>query len=187
MISHKDKCIFIHQRKCAGISIMDAFGMSPDNPDRHFMNDGVLSREYHDRPDYFTFSIVRNPWDRFISGWLYCEGTRNRTMRDVLFYLPKFEHDYVHITRLQRDILFNHTGYLMLDKLMRFETIQEDFDEVCDRIGKERVELKKLNRNPVLRSQDPVERYREYFNDPIDRDLFEKHFYQDIDTFGYRF
>lgn len=180
MISYEYKCIFIHQRKCAGISIMDAFGMSHNNPDRHFMNDGVLSREYHDRPNFFTFSVVRNPWDRFISGWQYCDGTRDRSLRDVLQYLPQFEHDYVHITRLQRDILFNHTGYLMLDKLMRFENLQEDFDEVCDRIGKARMTLPRLN-------QGKRRSYQEYFNDPIDRDLFEKHFYQDIDTFDYRF
>ena len=46
MICHAYNCIFVHQRKCAGISIIRAFGLDPSIPDWHFMNDGALSAEY---------------------------------------------------------------------------------------------------------------------------------------------
>jgi hypothetical protein len=132
MISHEHRCIFIHQRKCAGTSIIKAFGIeTPDDPRWHFMNDGVLSADYYARPDYFRFSVVRNPWDRFVSGWLYCASTRDAPLRSLLRNLPKIENDYRHITRLQRDILFDHSGYLVVEKLMRYEILQEDFDHVC--------------------------------------------------------
>ena len=44
MISRQHECIFIHQRKCAGMAVIETFGLLPDNPDYHFMNDGVLSK-----------------------------------------------------------------------------------------------------------------------------------------------
>jgi hypothetical protein len=77
MICHDYKCIFIHQRKCAGVSIIHAFGFEPSDPEWYSMNDGVLSPEYESAPSgYFQFSVVRNPWDRFISGWKYLPVTR---------------------------------------------------------------------------------------------------------------
>jgi len=185
MISHEHNCIFIHQRKCAGISIMRAFGLTHPDQDPyawHFMNDGVLCREYHTRPeDYLRFSVVRNPWDRFVSGWHYCDDTRNVPLRDLLRNLPRLDHDYVHLTRLQRDILFDQCGYLIVEHLMRFENLQRDFDTVCDRIGKQRMVLEHLNR------RDDRLPYQEYFRDPVDRDLFMRHFGRDADAFEYEF
>lgn len=182
MIDHEHKCIFIHQRKCAGMAVMKSFGMVPENPDYHYMNDGVLSPEYHTRPmDYFRFATVRNPWDRFISGWLFCEGTKHRPMRDVLRSLPRLEHDYSHLTRLQHSILYDRAGYLVVEKTMHFESLQQDFDEVCDAIGKPRTIIERINTN------DSRRHYREYFTDPIDVDLFLRHFALDVDTFEYEF
>lgn len=182
MISHEYKCIFIHQRKCAGISILQTFGFDdPTIPDWHFMNDGVLCPEYYARPlDYFRFTVVRNPWDRFVSGWLYCEETRDRPLRDLLQDLPKIGHDYTHITRLQRDILFDQSGFLVVEKLMRFENLQKDFDEVCDTIGKPHTTLPRLN-------QQIHRPYQEYFEDPIDKNLFLRHFGRDVNAFEYEF
>lgn len=81
------------------MAVIETFGLLPDNPD------------YPRRPaDYFVFSVVRNPWDRFVSGWKYCPGTRSRTVREVLLDLPQEGHDYRHLTRPQVDILFDAQG-----------------------------------------------------------------------------
>ena len=139
MISRQHECIFIHQRKCAGMAVMKTFGLLPDNPDYHFMNDGVLSPDYPRRPaGYFVFSVVRNPWDRFVSGWKYCASTRSRPLRDVLLDLPREGHDYRHLTRPQVDILFDAQGRCVADFLMRYESLQQDFDTVCDRLARSR-------------------------------------------------
>lgn len=186
MISHEHKCIFIHQRKCAGISIMKTFGCTPPDPRAHFLNDGVLSPEFnwHDYviPGYYKFSVVRNPWDRFVSGWLYCEATRHLPMQKVLEDLLNYQgHDYTHITRLQRDILYDNEGKLITNHLMRYEHLQDDFDLVCDAIGKPRVTLSHSNINP---NRLP---YQEYFKDKDTKDMFERLFQRDIATFGYTF
>jgi len=183
MISREYSCIFVHQRKCAGTSIMSSFGYTHADAEWHYMNDGVLSREFHDRPPNYTiFSVVRNPWDRFVSGWLYCKNTRNRSLRSVLQHLPQTDHDYVHITRLQRDVLYDHAGNLMVHGLMRFEKIQEDWDEISKILGKSPTVLPVTNKTPMK-----VRHYREYFEDPVDRDLFMRHFARDVDAFEYEF
>src|ERR1700741_2396049 len=141
MISHDYKCIFIHQRKCAGCSIIDTFGFEVADPEWHFMNDGVLSPEYESAPDFFKFAVVRNPWDRFVSGWKYLDATRKRPLLDVLLNPPEDGHDYRHVTRPQHVTLVDSAGKIVPDELIRFEALQEGFDQVCDRIGKSRVRL----------------------------------------------
>lgn len=90
MISHEYKCIFVAQRKCAGTSIIHAFGhryTSPDTlpPEWHFMNHGVLTIDFNEQPkDYYVFSVSRNPWDRLISGWLFLPHVDVRTSRKTL-------------------------------------------------------------------------------------------------------
>jgi hypothetical protein len=185
VISNEHRCIFIHQRKCAGISIMRAFGLiTPNDPGWHYMNDGVLSPEYHHAsehlPDYYRFAIVRNPWDRFVSGWHYCENLRDVPLLDLLRNLPRLDHDYVHLTRPQTSTLYDRAGYLVVTRLARFELLQREFDEVCDAIEKPRVALQRMNATP----RRP---YQEYFYSQETRDLFEKHYYRDIDLLNYTF
>ena len=98
MISHRFKRIFIHQRKCAGTSIIRSFGIDPSSSDWHFMNDGVLAPEAVARPDqYLVFSIVRNPWDRFVSGWKYCPSTRDLNLSTTCFRICRLK-DTIFVT-----------------------------------------------------------------------------------------
>ena len=185
MINHQYRTVFIHQRKCAGNSIMASFGQKSFNPEGDFMNDGSLSAEYHECkqrfPAYFKFGVVRNPWDKFISAWLFCPDTAKLSMRDVLRNPPRSGFDYRHVTRLQRETLHDHSGSLIVDKLIRFEKLQAGFDEVSDLVGKPRCQLEHRLRNE---RRAP---YQEYFRDPIDRDLFMRQFARDVDTFEYEF
>ena len=57
------------------------------------LNNGVLDPSWNALnprvKSYFKFTVVRNPWDRFISGWKYLKSTRDRSVEDVLNNLPK--------------------------------------------------------------------------------------------------
>lgn len=180
MICHRHKSIFIHQRKCAGNSIIRAFDIDAENPDWHFMNDGVLSPDFKSAPtDYFIFAVIRNPWDRFISGWKYCATTRDRTLRDVLQNLPSKGHDYRHLTRQQYATLYNSEGRSITDYLIRYESLQQGFDQVSDIIGKPRRKLAHHNRGNRRR-------YTDYFDEECQQ-LFIHHYGRDIELFGYDF
>jgi hypothetical protein len=162
------------------MAVIETFGLLPDNPDYHYMNDGVLSPEYARRPaEYFVFSVVRNPWDRFVSGWKYCASTRLRTLREVLLDPPQEGHDYRHLTRPQVDILCDAEGRCVTDFLMRYESLQQDFDTVCDRLAMSRVALPRVNAGDRLD-------YRSYFDDEC-RMLFEERFARDVEAFDYRY
>jgi hypothetical protein len=161
------------------MSIVQTFGLEPDCPEQHFMNDGVLGPDYQSAPaGYFRFSAVRNPWDRFVSGWKYLESTRERPLLDVLTNLPQAGADYRHLTRPQHAILYEN-GRLIVDYLIRFESLQQDFDQVCKAIGKPTRRLPHVNQG----TRGP---YPEYFDDET-RQLFLRHFGKDIELFGYKY
>jgi hypothetical protein len=192
MISHEHECIFIPQRKCASSSICVAFNMrwSPcakDCPDWHFGDNGVNSHQILTGPPYFRFSIVRNPYDRFISGWKFCEksGSPPRSLLEWLSDMPTprrpgfFEYD--HIARPQHVILLRPNGSIGVDYLMRYENLQDDFDRVCDLVGKTRLVLPHVHRG----DRQP---YRHYFDAcPEARRLLEQHFQRDLELFNYSY
>ena len=142
------------------------------------MKDGLLSEPPATAPaGYFRFAVVRNPWDRFVSGWKYCSSTRERTLAAVLADLPQHGHDFRHVTRPQHTTLFEERGAAAVDYLIRFERLHEGFDAVSDLIGKPRCLLSHRNRG--TRGH-----YREYF-DAASRSSFLRHFDRDVELLGY--
>ena len=180
MISHEYRCIFIHQRKCAGTSIMRSFGVESGTPEWNFANEGVLGKDRAQWPaGYVVVSAVRNPWDRFVSGWKYLKATRDLSLRDLLSSLPESGHDYRHLVRPQSAIRVNSDGTPVWDHLLRIETLQDDYDRLSDRIGKPRTPL-------PLAKKGERDDYRRYYDvDTAERvgSLFR----EDIERFGYAF
>jgi hypothetical protein len=181
MIDHKYKCIFIHNRKCAGSTIVTSFGSLTKDEIKKY-NDGILSNDWDLRHDYFIFSVVRNPFDRVISAWQYLDALRERPLFDVLQNPPREGHDFRHFTRQQVKILGDpRSGSLVCNKLIRFEHLQRDFDTVCDLIGKNRSVLPQTKVN-LNRKKD----YRSYYEKNT-KYMVENMFGDDLEAFGYTF
>ena len=190
MIDHNYRTIFIHQRKVAGISIAVAWGHTEEDikdlgNDFNRFNDGVLSWDWGARSEieksYFVFSAVRNPFDRLISSWKFLESTRHRPLLDVLQDLPRQSPDYEHLTRPQIAILREPTSAkLVVDDLIRYESLQQDFDRICNRIGRPQMILPRANIG------ERESGYRQYF-DAQTRRLAEDLFAEDLEIFGYTF
>jgi len=182
MLDHASKSIFIHQRKTGGVAVIGAFGYTPADAEWHAYNNGVLDQGWPARPaGYFVFTTIRNPFDRLVSAWKYLESTKNRDLLDVLLDPPREGADYRHLTRPQVAILQDPAGNLIPDFLMRYERLQDDFDIVCDKIGKARTVLQKVNIGTRRERH-----YRPYF-DTDTRHLAETLFRDDLDKFGYDF
>lgn len=185
MICHKYKCIFIHIPKNAGTTIINSFDKKWGDPDTSFLLSGPHSPKEHwidlaiKYKDYFIFSVIRNPWDRFISGWKYCEGTKNKSFDEILFNLPNHGHDNIHITRTQMSTI-SVENKIIPNYLIRYENLQEDYNMLCSIIGKPKRLLEWHNKTEHSS-------YKDFFKTSSHKNEFYKHYKEDIETFQYTF
>jgi hypothetical protein len=132
----------------------------------------------------FKFSFVRNPFDRCVSSW----KMTNRRMPFKVFVKnligvnlknpKKFSFNAWHCC-LQTSHVTNWRGKCMLDFIGKFERLQDDFDEVCDRVGIDKMKLPHLNKTKH-------DHYTSYY-DGETKALVGKIYKKDIKFFGYEF
>lgn len=163
MISHPDKCVFVHVPKAAGQSIeyffLQRLGLEPKSrlplllgPNhepsigppklahllaRDYVKHHYLSQELFDR--YFKFAFVRNPWDRIVSLYKF-EGFSQFVRFDgyVNRYLSrKLWTDQTRFwsIRPQADYVLDEQGQLLVDFIGKFENLRADFHTVCQHLG----------------------------------------------------
>ena len=190
-------CIFVHIPKAAGVSVCHSlFGnLGGGHLDlrRYQM---IFSEDDYDR--YFKFSFVRNPWDRLYSAYRFLSsGGMNdsdaRWAAEHLSAYPDFKGfvmqglsnrkiiDQKHM-RSQCDYL-KPAGRVEpgVDFIGRFESIEQDFRTIGDRLGLD-VELQKKNVTLAVSHTD----YRDVYNDEMVEQVGVI-YKDDIDTFGYSF
>jgi len=106
---------------------------------------------------------------------------RDRPLEKALADPPQEGYDYRHFTRSQSDILRDPiSGSLIVDQIIRFESLQSDYNRICDRLGKPRINLGRLNIGKRQRD------WRPYFTEKA-RKLAEAMFEEDLTRFGYTF
>lgn len=138
----------------------------------------------------FKFVFVRNPWDLQVSSWHHIGREKPQVLGSVrtfedflkLKFDPERPYDYMlDISReLQSDYIIDLHGRTIVDFIGRYETLQTDFDEVCDRIGITRIAL------PHERRAADRTDYRRYYNDRTAA-LVAQHYSPDIERLGYSF
>lgn len=218
MISHRHNFIFIHIPKCGGtsveLSLLKNEGViNTDNKhDLKFLSDeqkqkyqlGYSYRDVsiqHKRIDqykkwtdqtgkpYFTFTFVRNPWQRLVSEYFYIKKMNGCLCNDFQSQYPTFKHfvmndgvykcSYKSHDYSQIDFVLNSNHGRMTNFVGRCEHMQFDFDYVCDRIGIDRIELPK--RNPTKHKH-----YSTYYDDES-MNMVNDMYSTDINYFGYTF
>ncbi len=189
LISDQYRFLFIHLIKTAGTSFTVALkpfakthkeiGMGYTCHDDAPTVIGRMGRESFD--SYFSFAMVRNPWDLHVSIYHYVLKTP-RHARHAQFKALKGFDEYLELRisegmKTQRDGLFSGDEQLV-DYIGRFETIEADFNAICARIG---VTLSL----PVL-NVSKTQPYQSYYTKAT-ADMVAKQFEADIQQFGYRF
>jgi len=148
----------------------------------------MLPQEFFDK--LFKFTFVRNPWDLQVSSWHHLRRERPHLVE----HLPDFEsflrwkldpdrpYQYHIDTSIehQTDYLKDLDGKILVDFIGKYENLQEDFEEACQRIG--------IKPPPLPHKRKAADRtdYRQYYDD-VTAQLLGDYFKPDIDEFGYKF
>lgn len=149
----------------------------------------MLPQELFER--LFKFVFVRNPWDLQVSSFHHIRRERPHLMAHVETFeefmrwkLDPARPYQFHVDtsiELQSDYAVDLHGRLLVDFLGRYETLHEDFADVCRRIG--------IAPRPLPHRRQATDRrkdYRSYYSDEL-AELVARHFEPDIRLLGYRF
>jgi hypothetical protein len=200
IVSHRKKFIFLAFNKTGSSSVENAL-KAYSNPVTQFLFKRKYSRRIDDKKyvfkhidaltaqqlvgletwnRYTTFAFVRNPWDRIVSLYHY----QNKINADR-FPLTRESFEVWlkgggtgSIGKLMSEFICDEHGNVIVDFVGRFESLEADFNKVCDMIGVNR-ELPHVNRS--VRTD-----YREYYTDET-REIVGSIAQADIEMFGYEF
>lgn len=180
---HRGNVEFIHINKSGGSSVERALGL-PFNHQTASMRVERLGVEEWNRRYSFTF--VRNPWDKLVSQYHF-RKERDRLQRDVDFsewirsiFVDGDEKLMIRRSKFinQLDWISDLSGEVLVDDIYRYESLHDDFDTLCLKVGK----------NAVLPHHKPSshQHYSRYY-DAETADIVATAFRRDIEYFDYRF
>lgn len=204
MLSHHHRTIFVHIPKTGGQSIETMFlrdlGLTWDQraplllrpnsdpargPERlaHLYADEYVAFGYvtpQDFAQYFKFAVVRNPWDRAISQYKFAYQ-QNMSFADYVdnVIVGRRALSERHVAPQYR-FVFDGNGVCLVDRLLRFERLADEFPDLSQKIFRERRPLSAVN---VSRDRTDYRRFYDERTAAAVADAFR----QDIDAFGYTF
>ena len=212
MIDHDRKLIFIHIPKCAGSSIETYFGARPfdwQTADYDKLTGWCPKRGIHLQHatagqlldlglvdpgiwgEYFKLSVVRNPWDRALSGFLWMKKftAKDGSFEDYLNGSGEFGEwlDSPTSDRFRGEHILPQSDFLKIrgnvavDYVARFETLRRDMKQVCRRLG---MQWRPLPHEK--RGAHPYSHYSRFYTDEYKK-LVEQFYGKDIATFNYSF
>ncbi len=212
IISHSKKFIFVHIQKNAGTSVtryLDEYltdrdlvlgctelgeKIQPFFRRKYQLNKHSYSKRikayFGDEVwnDYFSFTFVRNPWSRMVSLYTWCR--KNKLKYDICQDAINSE-SFSQFIRgkcfaqlpQQVDYFTNAKGRIIVNFVGKQESLQDDFEYVCQQIS---VPCPDMLKNKYNQS-NPQQNYRKYYTSDQDIELVAKKFAPDIDTLGYQF
>ena len=190
---YNSKTIFIHVPKTAGVSLIKAiYGDVTLEGHRSFYFNSIIL-DIEDKK-YFSFSFVRNPFDRLYSAYMFLRGGGMNDLDKRVFstYLSRFIdfEDFVlnglnnklifRITHLipQHEFLCDKKGNILVDFVGRFENLDSDINSLSVRLNKN-IELNHYNSNIKKDYQD--------LYTPEMVDIVTRIYQKDLTIFKYKF
>ena len=190
---YSKKIIFVHIPKTAGISVAKAiFGDVSLEGHRSIMFYKNLFNE--DFSEYFTFSVVRNPWDRLYSAFKFLEkgGINNHYRNAYEQYLEEYKdfedfvtnglnkkmiYEIMHFIP-QSEFICSKDGKIDVNYIARFENLKDDISKLSEKINNP-IELDHHNSNKKVS-------YKEIYTSDMIKKV-EEIYKMDIINFNYKF
>ena len=194
--SDRYRCFFIHIPKVAGTSIKTALQL----PGQGHQSWQYFQQSFPQRwKNYYKFTVVRNPWDRLVSAYVYATMENSFWHSSEKGMHPDYKllnnmsfADFCQLLMTQRASLQHESWFpqfpwitsepgfqLQVDQVLRFENLEKDFVDLCKRIGAPQRQLPEIN--PSKRHP-----YQQYYDDET-RDIVATIYHRDIELFGYEF
>lgn len=189
---------FVHVPKTGGQSIVTEIGRQIGQENMHgryghVSGSSVIVDYGRERWDtLFSFSVVRNPYDRLLSLYNFCMQIH----KDPNFTPSNMPFEtwvkYVLIDKTQQVMrIYNHIrpmtewvyslGELVVGHIGRFEMLQESWEEIAKKLN---LEVTKL---PHVNASKHEQYVVEYEKSPELIDIVGKFYEEDLKTFGYSF
>lgn len=180
--SNSNKFMFYHIPKTAGTSlhtVLKRYAVGPHVNEPHLTrvrsHVGVEPTwDKYKGSEYFSFAIVRNPYDRMFS--LYNFLKRRRVIKETLEeFINKMDREPSQFK------LLNYNGVVPLSFVGKFENLEEDFNFIADKIN-----IKERYKNlPKLFKAVNNGNYKEQINNELKAIIDEKH-HDDFINFNYK-
>jgi hypothetical protein len=163
-IYHHLGAIFVHVPKTGGTSIEMTLRESPEQVvGGHTTALGYRRKFPEEFRDYFTFAVVRHPLDRFLSAWRYLRARPlNENLKNVLIHecdtfpnwLTKVREDPALLERIvhlhpQHRFVCDEGGGVLVDRLYRYEALDEAWSDIAGRLGLGTRPLPRWNCSPT--------------------------------------
>lgn len=209
MISHKHKCIFVHIPKTGGTSIEKVIW--PLKSDRVIENlwMGFIKEHYNKYQtgglqhltssqirnevgvevfnSYYKFSVVRNPWEKAISQYIYMKEKRKDLRQFV--GMSKFTSFKSYLSLISKkthvqwmkqvDFIKRRNGDFLVDNVIKFENLEKETQMVFGILGIKNIKLPHANKSNKMH-------YSSYYDDESIEMIYSL-YKEDIETFNYKF
>lgn len=199
LISHKFKFISIDipktgtkslRKALMPLGIIDISGSYNTNFDRHASADSCIkamqkiNKNFH---DYYSFCVIRNPWDRYFSFFKYYKEyyeTHKNTSRK-LTGAQKIQFDYtaslfqhkehidvlktiIHDQQPQHLYFMNQAGQILVSHVAQFSNLTVEFQDICQKLG--------VSPAPQLPHENKTQKinYKNFYNQELIDLVYEK-------------
>lgn len=179
----EQKVLYMKPSRAAGTSIRRSIAEQLPGRIHNKKNPGETRRWLmditdKDLKDYFIFTVCRNPWDRMVSIATTFKIPFEKFIRhDIQRW--EFPNEDVREHAWPCSMYAYKNGVRFADYVVRFEHLQDDYNELCRKIGIKSVELPRL----VPSKHD---HYREYYDKEMG-DIVADVYSDDIENFNYTF
>lgn len=131
---------------------------------------------------YLKICNVRNPWDKTVSFFHMHHPDVKGESKDAI--VETFRDWLVGARNLGEDLhIYAIDGQPVIDEFIHYETLEEDYGRVCERLGVPAVELPSMKAN--FRGTNKIP-YQEYYDDES-REIVAEAYERDIEILGWTF